>query len=255
MVGAHRRGGSPPLGEAGTAQQAARRALLVGAMVPDRGHVTTSSGRRPDRGGRGGGARLVRAISVPRGALTFAGGADSRQPFRCVAVDVSHLVAADRSEVEQQPQVDHRHRRRDGGVGDERWRSPVMLASRTALSSGVSYCHCTPPSAVPDFACERRSSFFCTSPSFLPSSPSPRGRTGTCSASGGLVLAVQDRHPSSQRLAGEAILGVAQAGEPIRPADIMPMPPMMLIATAPVRGKRSQATASIVGQKNVLPTP
>ena len=37
------------------------------------------------------------------------------------------------------------------------------------------------------------------------------------------------------------------------PADIMPMPPMMLIAIAPVRGKRSDATASIVGQKNVLP--
>ena len=29
---------------------------------------------------------------------------------------------------------------------------------------------------------------------------------------------------------------------------------MMEIATAPVRGKRSDATASIVGQKKVLPT-
>ena len=30
---------------------------------------------------------------------------------------------------------------------------------------------------------------------------------------------------------------------------------MMLIAMAPVWGNRSLATASIVGQKNVLPTP
>ena len=34
----------------------------------------------------------------------------------------------------------------------------------------------------------------------------------------------------------------------------MPMPPMIDIATAPVRGKRSPTTASMVGQKNVLPT-
>ena len=40
---------------------------------------------------------------------------------------------------------------------------------------------------------------------------------------------------------------------PIMPAESMPMPPMMLMAMAPVRGKRSEATASIVGQKNVLP--
>ena len=34
----------------------------------------------------------------------------------------------------------------------------------------------------------------------------------------------------------------------------MPMPPMIEIAMAPVCGNRSLATASIVGQKNVLPT-
>ena len=33
----------------------------------------------------------------------------------------------------------------------------------------------------------------------------------------------------------------------------MPMPPMIDIATAPVRGNRSPTTASMVGQKNVLP--
>ena len=34
----------------------------------------------------------------------------------------------------------------------------------------------------------------------------------------------------------------------------MPMPPMIDIAIAPVRGNRSPTTASIVGQKNVLPS-
>src|SRR5436190_14453973 len=38
------------------------------------------------------------------------------------------------------------------------------------------------------------------------------------------------------------------------PADNMPMPPIIEMAMAPVRGKRSEATASMVGQKNVLPT-
>src|ERR1041385_8587969 len=38
------------------------------------------------------------------------------------------------------------------------------------------------------------------------------------------------------------------------PADNMPMLPMFEMATAPVRGKRSDATASMVGQKKVLPT-
>ena len=40
----------------------------------------------------------------------------------------------------------------------------------------------------------------------------------------------------------------------MRPAESMPMPPMMDMATAPVCGKRSPMTASIVGQKKVLPT-
>ncbi len=33
----------------------------------------------------------------------------------------------------------------------------------------------------------------------------------------------------------------------------MPMPPMIDMATAPVRGNRSPTMASMVGQKNVLP--
>ena len=69
-----------------------------------------------------------------------------------------------------------------------------------------------------------------------------------------LDLLVHHRRRALNLFAGEAVLRVAEAGPPIRPADIMPMPPIMLIAIAPVCGKRSDATASMVGQKNVLPT-
>src|SRR4051794_16073684 len=44
-------------------------------------------------------------------------------------------------------------------------------------------------------------------------------------------------------------------GPPSRPAESMPTPPTQPMTTAPPRGKRSEATASMVGQKNVLPTP
>ena len=44
-------------------------------------------------------------------------------------------------------------------------------------------------------------------------------------------------------------------GVPSSPAESVPMPPMAPKVMAPPLGNRSETTPSIVGQKNVLPTP